>query len=133
MAACEPVAAALFDALEHLAERPRPFERTTVRELWADPHVSERMLAFHLDERVDVASYRGAFIAASVAWIDERFGLARGVRVLDAGCGPGLYATRSSKRKRCGAAMATSAKSGCVGSSRRLRSCGTSTLGTRTS
>lgn len=99
MAEREPHAAAtLFDALERLVERPRPFERTTVRELWTDPHVSERMLAFHLDDRVDAASYRGAFIDASVAWIDERFGLARGVRVLDAGCGPGLYATRLAER-----------------------------------
>ena len=99
MSECEsPEAAALYDALERLAERPRPFERTTVRELWTDPHVSERMLAFHLDDHVEAASYRGAFIDASVAWIDERFGLARGARVLDAGCGPGLYASRLAER-----------------------------------
>jgi len=42
----------------------------------------------------------------------------------------GLSYRRSSKRKRCGAPMRTSAKCGCSGSSRRFRSCGTSTLGT---
>ncbi len=91
-------AAAFFDALEQVHERPRPFERSTTRALWTDPHVSKGMLAAHLDDTVDAASRRPAFIDASVAWIATRFGLTADHAVLDLGCGPGLYATRLAER-----------------------------------
>jgi hypothetical protein len=39
----------MFDALEHINERPRPFEFYTADTLWADDYISERMLAYHLD------------------------------------------------------------------------------------
>ena len=88
----------LFDALESIHERPHPFERSTVRALWTDPYVSERMLEAHLDPTVDAASHRHAFIDASVAWITTRFGLTADHAVLDLGCGPGLYAARLAER-----------------------------------
>jgi cyclopropane fatty-acyl-phospholipid synthase-like methyltransferase len=91
-------AAAFFEALERVRARPRPFERSTTRALWTDPHVSKGMLAAHLDETVDAASRRPAFIDASVAWIATRFGLTAGHAVLDLGCGPGLYAARLAER-----------------------------------
>lgn len=74
--------------------RPAIWSRSTVRDLWTDPHRAAQMLRFHLDPTTDLASRRPAFIDASVAWIVERFGVGPGTRVLDLGCGPGLYANR---------------------------------------
>jgi SAM-dependent methyltransferase len=63
----------------------------TTEELWTDPHLAEQMLAFHLDPDQDLASRNHAFIQRSVAWLNECFSLETGRRVLDLGCGPGLY------------------------------------------
>jgi SAM-dependent methyltransferase len=84
----------LFELLTEINRRPEPFEEYTARELWTEPHTSERMLAYHLDETLDMASRKTAFIDRSVDWIVSHFGLAPGGRVADFGCGPGLYAER---------------------------------------
>ncbi|GAB2833143.1 class I SAM-dependent methyltransferase [Actinocorallia aurea] len=81
----------MFAELTALTTRPEPFARTTTAELWTDPHLSERMLAAHLDPDVDLSSYRSAFRQRSTDWLTARFGLGPGVRVADFGCGPGLY------------------------------------------
>lgn len=86
--------AAFFDALDHLSERPAAYSRYTADALWSSPDISEMMLRYHLDGEVDVASRRSEFIDASVEWIRQTFGLGPGVRVIDLGCGPGLYANR---------------------------------------
>ncbi len=87
-------AAALFDALERVNERPALYSRYTADALWTSPDISEMMLRFHLDGAVDVASRRTEFIDASVDWITATFGLRPGKRVIDLGCGPGLYGNR---------------------------------------
>ena len=84
----------MFELLMEINRRPVPFGEYTARTLWADPHTSERMLAYHLDETVDLASRNRAFVGRSVAWIVSHFGLAPGATVADFGCGPGLYAQR---------------------------------------
>src|SRR5690606_4761567 len=77
--------------------RPEPFSRYTTRRLWTDPHVAQQMLAAHLDPAHDLASRRPAIIDGFVSWLDRRIGLA-GRRVLDLGCGPGLYCERMALR-----------------------------------
>jgi SAM-dependent methyltransferase len=84
----------MFHELQRINERPAVFSRLTTAALWTDPHTSEQMLRFHLDGSVDVSSRRTRFIDASVAWIAEAFHLTNQSRVLDLGCGPGLYANR---------------------------------------
>lgn len=61
---------------------------------WNDPAFSERMLAFHLSPDHDAASRRPALIDRHVRWIHEDVLGGQPVRVLDLGCGPGLYASR---------------------------------------
>jgi SAM-dependent methyltransferase len=61
---------------------------------WNDPGFSERMLAFHLSQETDAASRRTEKVEKGVAWIHERFLEGRPTRILDLGCGPGLYAVR---------------------------------------
>ncbi|MBU1049648.1 class I SAM-dependent methyltransferase [Candidatus Bipolaricaulota bacterium] len=87
----------LFERLEDINVRPEPFERYTAAELWTDDHISEQMLAYHLNTDLDVASRRGSFIDQSVGWICSKFNVGVGTRIADFGCGPGLYVNRLAK------------------------------------
>jgi SAM-dependent methyltransferase len=84
----------VFRELQLINERPAVFSQTTVAALWTDPHISEQMLRFHLDGSVALSSGTSKFIEAAVAWIRDTFHLNDHTRVLDLGCGPGLYANR---------------------------------------
>lgn len=85
---------ALFAALQRINERPALYSRYTTDALWSSPEISEMMLRYHLDGELDLASRPTKFIEASVEWVVRTFELGRGVRVIDLGCGPGLYANR---------------------------------------
>ena len=61
---------------------------------WDDPDFSRRMLAQHLDQRHDRASRRSEKIDEQVQWIHNEVLNGRPTRVLDLGCGPGLYTSR---------------------------------------
>jgi len=89
----------MFQELEKINDRPMPFEFYTASELWTDEHTSEQMLTYHLNENVDVASRKAAFIDRSVDWIVSRFGVSNDTKVADFGCGPGLYATRLARKQ----------------------------------
>jgi SAM-dependent methyltransferase len=93
----------LYAELARAVERPVPFSVYTADALWADPHTSEQMLKFHLNPEIDVSSRRASFIDESAEWMIRHFGLSAGKRVLDFGCGPGLYASRLAS---CGARVA---------------------------
>lgn len=82
----------MYEWLTEHHRRPPLFSSPTVEALWTDPHIAEQMLAFHLEPEGDLASRNHAFIRRSVAWLADRYGPSRGLRVLDLGCGPGLYA-----------------------------------------
>ena len=58
----------LFSDLEWINARPNPFEFYTASELWTDEHTSAGMLAFHLNENVDISSRKMAFIDRSADW-----------------------------------------------------------------
>jgi len=81
----------LFDRLQEFGTRPAPFSHYTAAKLWNDPHVSKRMLAAHLDETTNRASHTGQLVKQSVEWLISRFEVGAASRVLDLGCGPGLY------------------------------------------
>jgi SAM-dependent methyltransferase len=84
----------VFLELQRINERPPVFSQHTTADLWTDPHISKQMLAHHLDGSVAIASHPTDFIEAAVAWLKATFHLSRGSRVVDLGCGPGLYAGR---------------------------------------
>ncbi len=87
----------LFKELTLIAQRPAVFARMTVADLWTDPYVSEQMLGFHLDGARAIASGTTVQIEAACAWFGRCFALGPGRKVLDLGCGPGLYTTRLAK------------------------------------
>ncbi len=81
------------ELLDYLGRRPALYEKSTAA-FWNDPHVSKGMLKAHLDPHFQGATREHAFVDRSVEWIrkvhpPERFG-----KLLDLGCGPGLYAER---------------------------------------
>lgn len=61
---------------------------------WDDPAFSERMLREHLSQAHDLASRRGTIIERHVDWLHREVLGGRPGRVLDLGCGPGLYLGR---------------------------------------
>lgn len=65
---------------------------------WDDPVFSERMLAEHLSQEHDLASRRIEAIDEHVEWIFSEILGERSGRVLDLGCGPGLYTHRLAKK-----------------------------------
>ncbi len=88
----EPASAFAF--FQSVLDKPRPFSVCTTKALWTDEHMSKQMLAFHLDGDNDVASRRTGFIDAAARWMTDRFALSAESRVVDFGCGPGLYTAR---------------------------------------
>jgi len=46
----------MFEELEKINTRPRPFEFYTADVLWTDEHTSLQMLSYHLNSEVDLSS-----------------------------------------------------------------------------
>jgi 2-polyprenyl-3-methyl-5-hydroxy-6-metoxy-1,4-benzoquinol methylase len=64
---------------------------------WNDEQFSRRMLGEHLSQEHDLASRRSSIIDQHVDWIHRCVLSGRPTRILDLGCGPGLYASRLSR------------------------------------
>jgi SAM-dependent methyltransferase len=82
----------LIDLVKRQAE-PKPWAEGE-KIPWDDPGFSQRMLQEHLTDRHDAASRRSAIIDRHVEWIHNEVLKKRPSRVLDLGCGPGLYTSR---------------------------------------
>lgn len=72
---------------------PKPWEEGE-KIPWNDPAFSRRMLKEHLSQKHDAASRRTATIKKHVDWIDSFVLDGKLSRILDLGCGPGLYCAR---------------------------------------
>lgn len=87
----------LLTQLAALQHPPAPFEPGEPQ-FWTDPHIARQMLKFHLDPDTEAASRRPETIDRMVAWMIDALGVSPGDRLLDLGCGPGLYARRFAER-----------------------------------
>lgn len=83
------------DIFTHL-ERPVIYQQSEAN-FWDDEYISKHMLEAHLDPDFEGASRKLSFIEESVQWISEILPSSVYPRLLDVGCGPGLYAERFSK------------------------------------
>lgn len=63
---------------------------------WNDPAFSQRMLKEHLSQKHDAASRRTPTLKKHVDWIHSFVLEKKPSRILDLGCGPGLYTARLS-------------------------------------
>ena len=87
----------MYETLKKINERPKPFEFYTARELWTNEHTVRQMLQYHLNDDIEASSRNSAFIEKSCNWIADHFNI-EGKKVIDFGCGPGLYATRLAQK-----------------------------------
>jgi len=87
----------LAEVLARALGRPEPFTPHDAP-FWDDPYIGSQMLAAHLDPGTDAASRRPQTIRATVDHLVAALGLSPGWRVLDLGCGQGLYATEFARR-----------------------------------
>jgi len=65
---------------------------------WNEPGFSQRMLKEHLSQEHDLASRRLFIIEQQVEWIDHELLNSHPTKILDLGCGPGLYSIRFAQR-----------------------------------
>jgi SAM-dependent methyltransferase len=86
-----------LDTLQQLSVRPPLFAPGEAL-FWDDPHISQQMLAAHLDPDTEAASRPPDVIDRTVNWLIEVLPLKPGDTVLDLGCGPGLYTQRLARR-----------------------------------
>jgi len=73
-----------------ITEKPNLYEKGS-SVMWADPHISKQLLQAHLDPNIDVASRKKQTIERTANWILENCAKNEQLRILDLGCGPGLY------------------------------------------
>ncbi|MBN2595612.1 class I SAM-dependent methyltransferase [Labilibaculum sp.] len=79
-----------FSLLEKITKKPKLFAKDDGN-FWQDPYVSEHLLNAHLDDESDQGSRKYQDIVQSVLWLSEYLKLPEDSKLLDLGCGPGLY------------------------------------------
>lgn len=83
----------MFDKLSSLLKKPALWQRST-EPFWDDEHISKGMLEAHLNPEWDAASRKHSTIDRSVKWLSDIIPMQG--KILDLGCGPGLYTKRLS-------------------------------------
>lgn len=78
-----------IEPIRKLAGKPRLYDKGT-SVMWTDPYISEQLLKLHLNPENDTASRSKIKIEMTINWILEHTNLPA-MKILDLGCGPGLY------------------------------------------
>lgn len=79
--------------ISYVAKKPTIYEASTSK-FWDDEHISKGMLEAHLNPEWDAATRNHKFITKSAEWIASIASPLQYPKLLDLGCGPGLYAER---------------------------------------
>ena len=79
--------------ISEYADKPELFAPGEPK-FWDDPHIAKSMLEAHLNPELDAASRKAGTIDKTVANLLSSGFLKPGDRLLDLGCGPGLYAAK---------------------------------------
>ena len=87
----------MYHQLLSLMQNPKPYQPNQ-HPFWDDEHISAQMLQAHLNPDQEAASRTFAFMDASAAWIAQIAPPDCFPRLLDLGCGPGLYAQRFAQK-----------------------------------
>lgn len=77
--------------LAHLSEKPSLYAPSTSK-FWDDEHISKSMLEAHLNPELEAATRKLDFVRHSADWIADLADPAARPKLLDLGCGPGIYA-----------------------------------------
>lgn len=81
----------MLKAMKQFAKRA-PLDERTDAKFWDDPHISQGMLEAHLNPDLESATRKLDFVRKSVHWISNIVPPVKYKRLLDLGCGPGIYA-----------------------------------------
>lgn len=87
----------MFEDLIKRLQRPEKFKRSD-KMFWKDPHISKYLLEAHLNPNHEAASRNPDFIDKSVQFIEETATKKEDRKIIDFGCGPGLYCERLANR-----------------------------------
>ncbi len=83
----------MYNKIFELAKKPELYAPGNAK-FWDDEHISKGMLESHLDPDWESATRRHEYVDKSVAWIASILPREQYPRLIDFGCGPGLYAER---------------------------------------
>jgi len=78
-----------INELVRYSEKPDIYELGNAI-MWTDPYISNQLLQVHLSEHTDLASRKPDTIKKTVDWILFQTNK-ENLKILDLGCGPGLY------------------------------------------
>jgi len=78
--------------LFNLLQKPQLYERDA--SIWTDKFINPQMNEAHLNPTNDAASYRPERREKICSYLISKLNLNKGTKLLDLGCGPGLYAQR---------------------------------------
>ncbi|MDF2685995.1 MAG: SAM-dependent methyltransferase [Clostridia bacterium] len=87
----------MFDSLYNYLKKPPIYTKSSTK-FWDDEYISSQMLSAHLDPEFDGASRKPDFIDKSVEWICNVAPPDKYKKLLDLGCGPGLYTQRLAQK-----------------------------------
>ncbi len=82
----------MLENLFAFMHKPELYQASTSK-LWDDEHISKKMLESHLDEW-DAATRPHKFVDKSVDWIVSILPPKKHPKLIDLGCGPGIYAEK---------------------------------------
>ena len=83
----------MLKKLNKYLTRPDLFAPSTSK-FWDDEHISQEMLTAHFTSTHDGATRNELFVNQSVQWISNAFPSKAFPKLLDLGCGPGIYAEK---------------------------------------
>lgn len=87
----------MLNKLLEATKKPELYAPSTMK-FWDDEYISKYLLEAHLDFGDDAASRKPELINKSVEWITQLAPPKEDTRLLDLGCGPGLYCERLYKK-----------------------------------
>ncbi len=85
-----------FKKIINLSVKPDLYQKGTAV-MWTDSYISKQLLKIHLNPDIDLASRKKKTIDSTVRWILEK-AEKNNLKILDLGCGPGLYSQLLAKK-----------------------------------